>query len=582
MCFGALALLVERAQASDHRFSLGPSRVAVAIEICQRLDGVPLAIEMAAARMPWMGVEGVRDRLGDALRMLSADRRLGALRHRSLQAALVWSHGLLGGAEQLVFRRLAVFRGGFNLENFQAVVVDGLVLQAWEAIDALGALVDKSLVHIQGDPAAPHLRYRLLEAARQFALARLEEAGEAQTVAARHVAAFATLAGRAIDRVWLEPDAAWLTRIEPELENLRVALGHCVVNRDREGAARLFECMFWVDQMLAGGGEVRHWAAQLANLLEGASPLQAGQLEMVLAWGYRNTSPARAAAQSRRALSLMGSQATPVQRYRLLCTIAIAAARQQKVDEAKEALAEALALQQADWPARLRMTSNDAAGFAAIFSGDPATAVVHFNRFRELALECGADGGVAVVSHNLADIALARGDAEEAVRQGLALVAQLRRQRNTYQLGFSLANLGAALLQRREVEDGARACLEALPMLRREDHAAWLFDHLSWLACLRGRAEDAARLMGHCNAARASSGAVRDLVEQRVHEQTLEHCTSRLGAELTAALGAEGSGWTAEQADAAAERMAAAEAHSPTAATPPCLNPIRLPPRAAD
>ena len=569
--YGALALLCERARASNLRFALGPASVAAAIEICQRLDGVPLALEMAAARLPWMGVEGVRSRLDDALRMLNTDRRSSALRHRSLQAAMAWSHGLLGAKEQIAFRRLALFRGGFKLEALQAVVADGQGLEAWEALDALGALVDKSLVHIQGDLAAPQLRYRLLEAARQFAAARLDEAGETQALAARHAAAFVAMAEQVGQCVWNESDAAWLARIEPELEILRVALEHCVVHRDREGATRLFECMTWVDQMRAGGGEVRHWTARMESLLEGATPLQAGQLQAVLAFGCRNTSPARAAAHSRQALALLGEQATTILRFRMLNTISIAMARQQRSEEAAQALTEALALQQADWPARLRMTSHDAAGFGAIFSGDADAAVVHFNRFRKLALECGAESGVAVVSHNLADIALARGDVDEAVRQGVELVARLRRQRNPYQLGFSLANLGAALLQRGDVDAGARACLEALPMLRREDHATWLFDHFAWLACLRQRAEDAARLLGYGSAVRAAVGSVRDLVERRAHDQSLAHCTAHLGAGLTAALGAEGARWTAEQADAAAERLAPAPAAAVTPGRGPDL-----------
>ena len=157
---GAVELFVARAQAVDPRFALTPDNArAVVVEICRRLDGIPLAIELAAARLPLLGVEGLRTRLDERFNVLTAGARVVLRRHQTLRATLEWSHGLLTPDEQTVFRRLGVFAGSFTLEAAQHVVQDAQI-DPWAALDHLGALVDKSLVLAEGDPVP---RYRLLE-----------------------------------------------------------------------------------------------------------------------------------------------------------------------------------------------------------------------------------------------------------------------------------------------------------------------------------------------------------------------------------------------------------------------------------
>ena len=154
---GAVELFLARARAGDPRFALTSANAAAIVEICRRLDGIPLAIELAVARLPLLGVEGLRTRLHERFKVLTGGARVVLRRHQTLRATLEWSHGLLTVDEQTVFRRLGVFAGGFTLEAAQYVASDERI-DHWTALEHLGALVDKSLVLAEGDPIP---RYRM-------------------------------------------------------------------------------------------------------------------------------------------------------------------------------------------------------------------------------------------------------------------------------------------------------------------------------------------------------------------------------------------------------------------------------------
>lgn len=560
---GALALLVRRAQAVDHRFTLSAPALPAAIALCQRLDGLPLALEMAAARLPWMGVQAVHDRLDASLRLLSDPAPGRATRRSSLQGALEWSYSLLGRTERAVLRRLAPLRGSFSLDTAQQLVADTEAplgdepaVDPWDAIDALGVLVERSLVQAQLAPGDAAPRYRLLEATRQFAAARLAEAGESAWLAQRHVQVIGALAASAGEAIWTLGDEAWLLRYEPELENLRAALDQAVTRRERLPAAALLGALGWLAQLLAGGNESRHWAPRAEALLDGATPAEAVALCHQLASSWRNSAPQRAVALFERALALADAAGIERRdRYRLHCGATVCLARLQRHEEAKAALDQAQALDDPEWPPRLRMLAQDAAGFVAVFRGDPPAAQQHFRAFQALARRAGADGGVTVAAHNLVDIALSLGQSDEAVTQGRALVEGLRRQRNLYMLGFALGNLGAALLQQGHLDEAAATCLEALPHLRREQHAAWLFDHLALLALRRARPADALRLQAYGERLRAQTQSVRDPGEQRAWQQVVEGTAAWADDPQRQACRAEGEALDAEAADALARRL---------------------------
>ena len=217
---GAAALFVARARAVERRFALDAGSAAAVAEVCRRLDGIPLAIELAAARLPLLGLDGLRQRLDQRLRVLSSGDRSALQRQRTLRAALEWSHQLLAPAEQAVLRRLAVFAGGFTLEAAQQVAEDEQGIDRWDVLEHLGALVDKSLVVAEGDPLP---RYRLLDTTRLFALERLIEAGEAAACRSRHRDALLALTEEAVQRM-LVADPRGLATLDRERDNLLLAL----------------------------------------------------------------------------------------------------------------------------------------------------------------------------------------------------------------------------------------------------------------------------------------------------------------------------------------------------------------------
>jgi predicted ATPase/DNA-binding winged helix-turn-helix (wHTH) protein len=252
---GAVALFVARAQAADRRFELSADNRATVADICRRLDGIPLAIELAAARVPLLGVAGLRDKLDQRFHVLTSGDRSALRRHQTLRAALEWSHQLLAAPEQAVLRRLGVFAGGFTLEAAQQVAEDGQGIDRWDALDLLGMLVDKSLV-VMEDDAPP--RYRLLETTRLFALERLIESGEAADARTRHREHFTLLAEEARG-LMLVADPRGLARLDRERDNLFLALAWRQADDDGSCGLRLAAALryWWTSRgMLVRGAEV--------------------------------------------------------------------------------------------------------------------------------------------------------------------------------------------------------------------------------------------------------------------------------------------------------------------------------------
>ncbi len=271
----AVALFVERARASKPSFALTVENGSAVAEICRRLEGLPLAIELSAARMKLLGPEAVLARLERQLVLLVGGARDLPERQRTMRAAVTWSYELLGDEEKALLRRLAVFAGGCTLEAAEAVCGDGV-----DVLDALGSLVDKSLVRRhEGEPE----RFGMLEVVREFALERLEADGEAEAARLGHARYFAGLA-HGLDPSSSPDDASDIAIFRREHENLRTALAVLLEREPREGVAMtlqfrrywLFRNLFsegigWMKRALATGGAGR---AERATLLTGESVLE--------------------------------------------------------------------------------------------------------------------------------------------------------------------------------------------------------------------------------------------------------------------------------------------------------------------
>ncbi len=278
----AVALFIERAQAAHADFRLTEANAASVAEVSLRLDGLPLAVELAAARSRVLSPSALLARVENSLALLRWDAPDVPSRHRTLRATLDWSYALLSPEEQLVFRRLGVFAGGFTLEAVEAVVaMDDLDV---DLLDVLQSLMDKHLIRVlKGGDDEP--RFGLLATVREYALKRLAESEETETTRDRHLTYCLSLAEQA-GRAMLSPDeTAWLNRLDREIDNLRLAQDWAIARGDAETEWRLVAALalFWLLRGYLREGVERSNAAQLrvyagepalrARFLEGAGLL---------------------------------------------------------------------------------------------------------------------------------------------------------------------------------------------------------------------------------------------------------------------------------------------------------------------
>ena len=218
---GAVRLFIERAQAAEPHFAADRNTALTIAAICRRLDGIPLAIELAAARTGALGIKQIAARLDNGFDLLTAGRRTALPRHQTLRATLDWSYGLLSVPERVILRRLAVFAGTFSLEAAESVVTSP-ELAAPAVVDGLFSLIAKSLVSREGEGTVT--RYRLLETTRDYAREKLDEASERQPLARRHAEYYRDLFERAETEWGVRPTAVWLSEYLPKIDNLRIAL----------------------------------------------------------------------------------------------------------------------------------------------------------------------------------------------------------------------------------------------------------------------------------------------------------------------------------------------------------------------
>jgi predicted ATPase len=221
MRYGAVRLFAERAREAALNISPDARLTAAIAGICRRLDGIPLAIELAAARAATLGIDGLAAGLDDRFRLLTKGRRTALPRHQTLRGALDWSHELLTESERMALRRLAIFAGGFTLHAAGDVVADDEIT-AMEVVNCVASLTAKSLVTADVGDAMP--RYRLLETTRAYALERLVQSGEFDVVARRHARRYLGLFEGAEARAETRPTDEWLADYVPRIDNLRAAL----------------------------------------------------------------------------------------------------------------------------------------------------------------------------------------------------------------------------------------------------------------------------------------------------------------------------------------------------------------------
>ncbi|HKP53612.1 MAG TPA: tetratricopeptide repeat protein [Chloroflexia bacterium] len=457
--YEAVRLFVERATAAKHSFTVSEQSVPAVVEICRELDGLPLAIELAAVRVTHFSVQEMLSRLKPRLELLVAGPRDLPARQRTLRGAIEWSHDLLSEEEKRVFKRLSVFVGGFTLEGVSAIN-DGTIGQGDNASAELISLCNKSLVRQESDSTMRE-RFRMLETVREYASELLAESGETEAVQEHHARFYLNLA-EAAEPLLAGPDqASWLDRLSQEHGNLRAAL-NVLLLKDAEAALRLGSAltMFWYRR-----GHLSEGRYYLVSALE------------------------------------RGASASVAIRGKALNGAGTLAYAQGDYDEAKSLYTESLAAHRAvgDQKAIARALNN--LGLIASNQGDYAAARSLYGNSLEIWHDLGDRAGTALSLNNMMAVDLAQGD-YEAARASAEKSVDLRREMGDKAgLASSLGNLAIVLFALGEDRSASTLQQESL-VIRREigdrHGIANSLLNLGELARYRGDAAEAERLSHDC------------------------------------------------------------------------------------
>jgi predicted ATPase/DNA-binding SARP family transcriptional activator len=484
-------LFVRRARALDPRLRLGPGDDERIEQICARLDGLPLAIELAAARMKVLKPAAILERLGRRLDLLSSGSRDAPARQQTLRAAIGWSYDLLDADTQAVFERLGVFAGGFTLESAEAVC-------GFEALDAIASLVEHSLLTSRDG------RFELLETVREYALDRLAKAGTLEEVRAAHARAYVELCEGGESGMESAETGLWLDRLDAERENIRAAFTFAFSVGDAETALAL------------GANLWRYWVWR-GSLTEGRELLVG-------------------------ALALDGG--APELRQRALNGAGAVAGEQGDFEASKLFFEQSLALAEAtgnDYRAA-RVSGN--LGSLALYREDYDEAIERLEAGQAYMREVGSARGLSLMLQNLGIATAAAGHRERAVEQLTESVAVAREAGDPAHISSALRTLARLLLVGDEFGPALELLHEAMRLshdLNERPGLTESFETLSAVAARRGDPRTGALLIGAAGAMREAAGGMRQPDEDAWVQVVVADLRQALGDDGFAAAEAEGS-----------------------------------------
>jgi predicted ATPase/DNA-binding winged helix-turn-helix (wHTH) protein len=541
----AVRLFLTRASAADRHFVADERAQVQASDICSRLEGIPLAIELAAARMPLLGLSGLQEQLHEGLRVLASGSARAPARQRTLLAALAWSHGLLGAAERDLFRRVAVFSGGFSPKLAQRVLSDDDT-DPWQVLDRIGDLVDKSLL-IADTQTWP--RCRLLEPVREFALEKLHQAGEVPALRLRHAGAMVDLLRQFDHAVIYEPNFDALARpVMAEVDNLRAAMKWLAGLDGSSGGelppsqeeARLLAIglaahVHWLPSDADAYGDIFRFCGLVRGWLDETTPdeLAARVLLSLHSQPRARSLPAAQRLTDIRA-AVNGFRATGDREglYRALCALS-------RLDQrnAGGLLAEAEALEDPSWSARMRMRRQVALEWWHDVGGRLEDSRQAGRRCLALARIAGSVRSVIGSLGNVADTEFALGNVDEAIALCREAVALAKHHAVPAAARHVYPNMVPALLARDELDAAEHAIREGRDlMIRSQGSARDLLLPTALLAWRRGQTEAAARLVGCADRVYGGLGEEPHPPERRMRENVLEGLQSALPADVLTAL----------------------------------------------
>jgi predicted ATPase len=485
--YESVALFIERAKATKDRFSVTNENAPAVAEICSRLDGLPLAIELAAARIRLLPPQALLRRLSSRLKLLTGGAKDRPSRQQTLRGAIDWSYSLLSPEEQTLFARLSVFAGGCTFEAAEVVCnPEGDV----DLLEGMASLVEKSLVQQEEGPDGEP-RFRMLETIREYAAEKLEEQEKTEAMRGEHARYFLELpkeVGVGDPGQWKPEHPHGLKRLETELDNLRAALTWCQARGEGELGLHSISSLFWLWEVRGFFAEGQRWAKALL--------------------AHRDRADRRVQARS-------------------LWVAGVMTARAGEYEEAREYFEESLALFREVGDTRgvswaLLWLGNVAAAF-----GDLERAVALQEAGREVARQDGERWVAAIASHNLGLQARRRGDYTQAQDLHEEALAVYREAGHGSYVGRALYALASLALEQGQLERGRTLLLEAFQTAEQVGDRPMLILCLVATAQLAVRQEEGTRaawLLGAAEAANARTGAAWDPgnVAEAAHVQLSE------------------------------------------------------------
>jgi len=509
--FASIELFVERAGNIKSDFVLTEQNASSVVQICDHLDGVPLAIELASARIKVLSVDEIASRLNDRFSLLTSGVRTALPRHQTLRATIDWSHDLLTEPERILFRRLAVFAGGFALEAAESGCSEGM--KRSDILDSLGRLVDKSLVIVETDSETGATRYRLLETIRQYAWEKLQVSGELEASRNRHLAHFLGLAETATGH-FLSPDiGVWWDKLEADHDNLRAALAWALESDQTEEAGlRMAKALgrFWYGRGYFVEG--RQW------------------LERVLDEAESNSSLLRM-----RALGELS-----------LLTLRMGDHETAGIHAEKSLV---MARELGDDPGAAWALAN--LGNIADLEGDRERAREHYDRSLALFRSSSEMDGIGYVLLWLGDMSLRADDATSAAAYWEQAFALFREMGTTERRGWALGGLGDVARLRGDFERATDLLLESLDLdkaLKHNSEIPYTLETLGLVAAEQGHAQRATRLWGAAAALRDAMDVPLSPSYMAKYEPAMQAARTQLGETGFAGVWAEGHAMTLEEA----------------------------------
>lgn len=552
LAYGAIAFFAERARAADAKFVLSDESAPIVAEICRRLDGIALAIELAAARVKMMAPRQLAQKLDERFRVLTGGNRTALPRQQTMRALIGWSYDLLSEQEQKLFRFVSIFVGGWTLEAAEAVCTDE-TLDALDVIDLISSLAEKSLV--VADVEQDSTRYRLLESTRAFGLEKLEQSGEREMLAHKHAQWAADLADLSYEARWTTGmTERWRAEFDPEAENARAAIDWALSHDEVLLAARIVVGFSSIYRRLVGGAETR---SRLETVIERLDPVAHPALA-ARAWAAlsRTTGGLRRAEAAQRAIDLGEKCDDSANATLSLSELAFGLTQAGRAQEAQGAIERAMRLSNECGLTRSAIHAcvlNNGA-MVANDSGRLDEARQLYGEALALSASLGDREAAFGIRLNLAELEFYMGNSDKALELARAVEGEPRKPHMKRFVFVALQNGAAYRLALGDIAGARTAAADSLQLARGAgaQHIVINIHHLATVAARSGQPRRAARLRGYVDAWYRSDGYERETTEQRVDDILITALSAQLSEFEIEALAAEGARLSEEQAVAEA------------------------------